>query len=74
MTKRRDYWRGFWRGLGAPALIFGATAPLPPIEAPVIPPPSTGRSDLDAMRGDWMRVGQDLRTVMQREETNINAG
>jgi hypothetical protein len=32
--------------------------------------PSAHRSDRDAMRGDWERIGMDFRHVIAREETN----
>lgn len=48
--------RGFLRGLGS---MVEAYRPLGPELTP--------RSDLEAIRGDWQRIGNDFRSVIARE-------
>ncbi|GAB4112972.1 MAG: hypothetical protein Fur0019_19370 [Tibeticola sp.] len=63
---------GFMRGLG-----FGAFEPhsarharlLQAVEAARAPMPA--RSDLDALRGDWIRIGDDFRGAAQKLEGEI---
>ncbi|MDR2366136.1 MAG: hypothetical protein LBD68_09870 [Zoogloeaceae bacterium] len=52
-------------GMSAPAFVFET----PRITRLVAPPPtaSSARTSLDALRGDWARVGQDFSTVIARE-------
>jgi hypothetical protein len=54
-------------GMAAPALIFET----PRITRLTPPPPTTrdARASLDALRGDWERIGQDFSTVIARETT-----
>ena len=66
MKKKDAFWSAFWQGIAAPALAFAA-----PAHSQMIESPATSRTDLDAMRGDWMRVGKDFKLVIAREETRI---
>jgi hypothetical protein len=69
MIKKPAFWAAFWQGVAAPTLVL-ATPPAHHIDAPAITPITHGRSDLDAMRGDWCRVGEDFRHVISREEAS----
>lgn len=68
MKKSHAFWAAFWHGLAAPAMAFS------PSQIPTIESPTVGRSDRDAMRGDWERIGGDFRNVIAREEARHRAG
>ena len=68
MDRKRIFWVAFWQGLASPGLVFAQ----PP--STLFETPAPGRSDLEAMRGDWERVGADFRHVIAREEANANPG
>lgn len=63
MKSRQAFWTAFLGGVAAPAMAF-ATPPTPVVHAP-----SETRSDLDAMRGDWVKIGGDISNVITREKT-----
>jgi len=48
--------RSFVRGLGSLLAIDGRSGRF------------TGQTASDALRGDWARIGSDMRTVIRREE------
>lgn len=56
------FWPAFWAGLGSSAFIY-------PLEAHVV----ANRTDVDAMRGDWERIGQDFKKVIIRESALCNS-
>lgn len=52
--------RRFINGIASSRDLFGP-------QAPVVRPASNGpAADADALRGDWGRVGQDLRRAIER--------
>lgn len=57
-----SFWAAFWQGVSAPTFAFA------PPRLPIIHSPVVHRNDLDAMRGDWVRVGGDIRHVIAREK------
>jgi hypothetical protein len=65
MNKAHTFWSAFWQGVAAPSIFYSPTVHTQMIECP-----SAHRSDRDAMRGDWERIGMDFRHVIAREETN----
>jgi len=56
------FWPAFWAGLGSPAFI-----------SPLDPHVAANRTDVDAMRGDWERIGQDFKKVITRESAPCNS-
>ena len=54
----RSFWRGFLRGLGSPGEVFRP----PRFRIP-------RRSDAQALRQDWEKIGGDWRAVMPRERS-----
>jgi hypothetical protein len=60
--QRKMFWSAFFCGMSSPTLLFSSDAiRLPRVEV-------RQGSDLDAMRGDWEKIGNDFRTVIAREE------
>lgn len=69
-TKRHTppHWRkrgSFWAGIVAG---FASLASFPAQSPPIRYPHA---SDWSALRGDWLRIGQDMRTVVDREHARI---
>ena len=61
-TPREAFVRGFWKGLGAPYLLYGEFE-LPPL--PDLPPLDLPLIDAQAaIAHDWRKVGQDIRAAM----------
>ena len=54
---------GFFRGLAAPVELF---------RSPVAPY-RTRTTDLQSMRSDWVRIGEDFRSVVTREHVKAAA-
>lgn len=48
---------------------FGALASIWPAVTPATRPPQ--RSDLEALRGDSLRIGDDMRRVIERERERV---
>lgn len=69
-TKRQAFIHGFWKGLAAPLVLFSA-CDLPPQAAPVTFRPLERRPS-SGIAGDWVRVGQGLRTAAERARTAAN--
>ena len=55
--------------LGSLAAGLGSLASVWPIVTPATSMPS--RSDLDALRGDAVRIGDDMRRVVERERQRV---
>lgn len=68
MKKSHTFWVAFWQGIAAPTMFYAPMA-----QSHEIVSPSSGRTDLDAMRGDWKHVGGDFRKVIAREEASNTA-
>lgn len=62
MKTTKAFWAAFWSGVSTPAAVFSAPT------IPVLHIPTENRSDLDAMRGDWMKIGGDISGVITREK------
>ena len=67
------FWRGFWRGMAAPVMLFDAPKVEPPphydSQPEALPPmPWANRTDVEALRGDWERIGADMWRVIEREK------
>jgi len=54
-----DPWRTFWD-----AFLTGLYG------SPAVRNPCTGRTDAEALRGDWQKVGGDLRKAMEKVEND----
>lgn len=64
VMRRKAFWSAFWCGMAAPGLLFASDSTrIARVEARPI-------GARDAMRGDWMKIGGDFRTVMVREEAS----
>jgi hypothetical protein len=64
MEKRHDFgafWRDVFLGLAAPELLTGERPRISRIQSPPV------RTVREALRGDWMKIGEDFRRVMGRE-------
>lgn len=60
--ERGTFWRALLLGMACPSLVLGGESlPIRRVEV-------TDVLDRDAMRGDWVRIGNDFRTVIAREE------
>lgn len=60
--ERGAFWRALLVGMACPSLVLGGESlPIRRIEV-------VKALDRDAMRGDWVRVGNDLRGVIALEE------
>ena len=57
------FWSAFWRSLVASCFTSSPNIAISRIELPK-------RSERDAMRGDWERIGMDFKNVIDRETTN----
>ena len=60
--RRNVFWSAFWCGLASPLLLTSADS----VRLPRVEPRQV--SDLDALRGDWEKIGGDFRRVIAREE------
>lgn len=60
--ERGTFWRALLVGMACPSLVLGGESlPIRRVEV--------GKAlDRDAMRGDWVRIGEDFRKVIAREE------
>ena len=65
-TPRQAFLQGFWKGLGAPYLLYGdfEMPPLPEISPVAVP---TGDA---ALAGDWRKVGLDIRSAIDAYAQN----
>lgn len=62
MITSKTFWTAFWSGIASPGIVLAADMPkISKIEAPAC------QSDRDAMRSDWVKIGQDFSRVIQRE-------
>jgi hypothetical protein len=62
-SRKRAFWSAFWCGMSAPGMLFAADhVKITRVSAPA----SSAR---DSMRGDWVRLGNDFRSVITREKT-----
>ena len=71
-TPREAFVRGFWKGLGAPYLLYGEfdMPPLPEIQAVDLP-----LTDAQAaIAQDWRKVGQDIRAAVDAYAKKPNQG
>lgn len=65
MNKKQAFWAALWDGLSAPGAVWTAPPAYPCLRG----------SDMDRLRGDWQRVGDDFRKVMNGEQArNLQAG
>ena len=55
------FWQAFVRGL-VPGDLFDVRPPPAPLS-----PEEALRTDRDALRSDWIRIGADFRSVIERE-------
>jgi hypothetical protein len=62
--RRQAFLRGLLKGLAAPALLFRNLS-VPSARTDYIQP-SGGKSAEDAIMGDWQRVSDDMRKVIDR--------
>ena len=63
MRDSGTFWRALLVGMACPSLVLGG-------ESLSVRRVEVGNVlDRDAMRGDWVRVGEDFRRVIAREET-----
>ena len=60
--------RGFWRGLGASTMIFSTYA-LPKEAEPVLARIENPAEKSDGVQGDWVRVGDLLRSAAKAVNT-----
>jgi hypothetical protein len=61
----KAFWTAFWSGIASPGMVLAADLPkISRLEAPAC------RSDRDAMRSDWVKIGQDFSRVIEREITS----
>jgi hypothetical protein len=61
-ARRKAFWSAFWCGMAAPGLLFAADGVrITRVEARHV-------GVRDAMRGDWIRIGEDFQRVIAREE------
>ena len=58
----RSFWRGFLRGLASPGEVFR------PPQIVIL-----RRSDTEALRRDWEKIGGDFRAVMPHEHRDATA-
>ena len=66
--ERKAFTRGLIKGMAAPLVLFAnSAAPAVPRFEPVQLPRSTS-ARTPAMAQDWLRVGRDVRTVVQRHD------
>ncbi len=65
-TPRQAFANGFLKGLGSPLMLYGVFRP--PKLQQVNPLKTPERSDLDALAGDWLKVGLDLKSAISRYE------
>ena len=62
MMDKKAFWNGFFKGLAAPAMLFGSAADLPATlddlraELDEIVPPKTVMDDMAAVYGDFVRA------------------
>jgi hypothetical protein len=64
-SPREAFINAFFEGLAAPGLLF---CPREPPRLNLDPPrPGKRRSDLEILRGDWRRIGEDFRRVIARD-------
>jgi hypothetical protein len=62
--RKSAYWAAFWGGMAAPALLYATE---PPRFTRIEITQSTKHSNRDAMRGDWIAIGNDFKHVISRE-------
>lgn len=65
--RKSAFWAAFWGGIAAPAMLY--TSEHPRITRVEI----AQRSDRDAMRSDWERIGSDFNHVITRETPAISS-
>jgi len=64
-NNRQTFWRGFVRGMAAPAMLF-SSPPTPEIRQPAMRPLyRPAKNDGEALRQDVLRVGDDMRRAIQ---------
>lgn len=62
-TRRKAFARGLWRGLAAPLMIYSVHE-IPEEAEPKIIHVVNPAAQTDGIRGDWRRVGKQLRASM----------
>lgn len=67
----RSFWRGFWRGMTISTRLFQPARQSMPIKFE--PLSWASKSDAEALRGDWERIGQDMWSVIDRAEKKTKA-
>jgi hypothetical protein len=61
----KAFWAAFWSGIAAPGMVCASETPkISRIETAH----SSHKSARDAMRSDWVKIGQDFNTVITREK------
>ncbi len=58
----KDFWRYFWEGVGSISLFP------PRLRKRPLSDEEARRADYEALKGDWEKVGEDLRRAIQRYE------
>lgn len=64
---RQAFAHGFLKGLAAPTSLYHAET-LPSVHVQYVQP-STAKTATEAIRTDWRKIGQDLRCVIDNEQT-----
>lgn len=65
-SKKQAFTNGFMKSIASPAALF-MRREIQPIE-PVKFISYQNVQDADALKGDWLKIGQDLKMVMERYE------
>lgn len=65
-SKTQAFTNGFMKSIASPATLF-MRREIQPIQ-PVQLISYQAVQDADALKGDWLKIGQDLKTVMERYE------
>lgn len=74
-TNRQAFWIAFLKGFAAPMTLFHS-APAPEIRPlPPLNTPWANRTDVEALRGDWERVGNNMKRAVAQygDEQNTKA-
>lgn len=67
--RKSAFWAAFWSGMSGSAMLY---APESPRFTRIEVAQSTKQSDRDAMRGDWVAIGNDFKHVIARETPAIS--
>jgi hypothetical protein len=66
MKNKQVFWRSFFHAMATPALLYGNFSSPVIAHAEPIKTPTKDRSDLQAMRGDWVKIGGDFAVAMNK--------